>query len=534
MRRLGYGLLALVLLLALLPLGSAAWRRWEAWRNLAPSRSAGLDERVLFEARDGRALEFNVSTHHGWFALQGFVVAPAERRGRPLPVTLEVALHGARGTTRERRYLALPAIADARPYGALDGDPARPAWVLPTEWIDLAGRPDVRKVAVRVVGAGEGVHTVLWRGAIDQRLPDAQVRLRYRRLSDAAREELTAGWITPPTLVEPAVKQELLRYQQQRIAPLGPPGEAFVVRRVLRLPPAPAPRRFDPRPAALAIGPSMDVTLVVDAPVEVVVDARRPDGASLAVSVSGPSARATGTGPIRSGRWRETLAPGRYLLRSSLPGNIELRETATGDSLLPAGPRPRTRRVAPGRALDYPLVALDASPPPVRLRLRPERGDATARVRFLDASGGALATRDVALPWRPSRFDRLATRLDRPVAEPIQVDLQPPAAARVLRLEADAPVLAHVLTTLPGDVRGRRWYAFHPASDPRSVTSQGIVVVEQPHPAAPRLESDRASARAGAPASRRDASAAAAAPADVRPRLRLRPARSEGADRDAD
>lgn len=544
MRRLGYGLLALVCLLALLPVATSAWRRWEAWRNLAPARSAGLDERVLFEARAGRPLMFNVSTNQGWFALQGFVVASPARRTRLLPVTVEIGLHGTRGVNRERRYLALPAAADARPYGALNRDPDRAVWVMPTEWIDLAGRRDVRTVSVRVVGAGDGVHAVLWRGAIDQRLPDAQVRLRYRRLSDPAREALTAGWITPPTLVEPEVKQELLRFRQQRVAPLGQPGEAFDVRRVLRQPPTPVPRRFDPRPAALAIGPSLDVALELDAPLEVVVDARRADGSPLPVSVAGPFAPdAASRRTDRSGRWRETWAVGRYVLRSAVPGDVEVRETATGDSLLPSGLRPRTQRVAAGRSADYPLIALDAAPPPVRLRLRPERGDASARVRFLDAAGNEVASRDVALPWRASRFDRLGAQLDRAVAEAVQVDLQPPVAARTLRLEADDPVLAHVLTTVPGDLRGRRWYSFHPATDPRSVTSQGIVVVEQPRPGARRLgvparrlDPARTIARAAASSTRREARDPRPAEARVlpAPRLRLRPARADGEDRDAD
>ncbi len=543
MRRLGYGLIVLAVLLATLPLASTAWRRWEAWRNLAPARNAGLDERVLFEPVGNRALEFNVSTHQGWFALQGFLVAPPALRARGVPLTIEVGVHGARGIVRERRYLAL-APARVRPYGLMDGREDQATWVLPTEWIDLTGRPDVHAVSVRLLEAGDGVRTVLWRGAIDHRLSDAQARLRYRRLSDAAREALTADWITPAALVLPDIKQELLRYRQQRIGPLGQAGDDFVARRVLRQPPGALPRRYEARPLAIAIAPSMHVGVELDRERDVAIDGRGVGGLPLAFTLEGPIA--VGARARRwqvEGRWRGTWVAGRYLLRSDMPGDVEVRDAESGDPLVPSGLRPRTQRATADRRLDYRLHALDGVPPPVRLRLRAERFDTSVTTDFLDAAGAVVASRVIDVPWRPSRFDRLAAAPDRPAAEAVQVDLQPPPQARHLRIVAQVPVLVHALTTLPPADRGsgRRWYSFQPGMDPRSVLSQGIVVIEQPRPELPRVaradpRRPTAPVRSGSGALPvRDVPARAADALPPRPRLRLRSERTETMeDADAD
>ncbi len=542
MRRLGYGLFALLVLVAITPALSFAWRSWEAWRNLEPARNAGLDERVLFEPVAGRPLEFNVSTHQGWFALQGFVVAPPARRARGMPVTIGIGLHGASGIEREQRYLALPAVTHVRPYGLLDGLIEQAVWVLPTEWIDLTGRPDVQAVSVRVLDTADGVHTVLWRGAIDQRLPDPQVRLRYRRLSDASREALTDDWVTPAALVDPRVKQELLRYRQQRIGPLGQPGEAFIARRVLRQRPGATPRRYDPRILALAIGPALHVGLELDAARTAMIDARSSDGSPLALTVIGPVAPGAPVRRMRvDGRWRGPLAAGRYELHAAAHGDVDVRDAASGDPLVPAGLRPRNHRASTGRVLRYRLHALGDAPPPVRIRLRAERGDTRATLHFVDAQGARLASSVVAVPWQPSRYDRPAIAPDRAVSEPVQIDLQPPAQAHSLRVDADEPVLAHVATTLPRSGRGarRRWYSFQPEVDPRSVLSQGVVLVEQPRLAMGPIVGTRALGvlsvdRASTP-SIREREPATAAPAPPRLRLRLRPERTDArGDTDAD
>ena len=531
MRRLGYGLIALAVLLAALSLGSVGWQRWEAWRNLAPARNAGLDERVLFEPVNARALLFNASTHQGWFALQGFVVAPTAVRARGLPVTIEVGLHGDQGVTRERRYLAMPAVAQPRPYGLLDGRVEHATWVLPTEWIDLTGRPDVQAVSVRVIERGKGVHTVLWRGAIDQRLSDAEVTLRYRRLSDATRDALTADWVTPAAVVDPAVKKELLRSRQQRIGPLGRPGDAFVARRVLRQVPTTVPRRYAERPLALAISPTMHVGVELEEARAVRVDARGAGGLPLAITIQGPFAGG-GRPPVLKvdGSWTGTWAAGRYVLRSDAVGDVDVRDVDSGDALVPSGLRPRMQRVVAGRVLRYPLYALGDAPPLVRLRLRAERGDARVVGQFLDAGGSQIASQTFAVPWRASAYDRPADALDDAASVAMRFDIQPPAQARMLRLTAAAPVLVHALTTLAQDnsIRGRRWYSFQPELDPRSVASQGVVVVEQPRPGSARVA--RSDAMSAPTATRRQE--AAEQPRMTRPRpaagprLRLRPERA--------
>lgn len=544
MRRLGYGLLALALLLPVVPLASLAWQRWEAWHRLAPARNAGLEERVLFQAVNGRPLEFNVSTHQGWIALQGFVVAHPRLRARDLPLTVEVGLHGTRGVTRERRYLALPAAEHARPYGLLDGREELATWVLPAEWIDLTDRPDVQAISVRVIDLPTAVHTVLWRGAIDERLTDAQVRLRYRRLSDAAREALTADWVTPSAVVHPAVKQELLRYRQERIGPLGASGEAFEARRVLRAARGTAVQTYPSRPLALAIGPSMPVGVELDRPRNVRIDAQSADGTPLPITIEGPFG---GDGAPRrmriDGRWRGPWTAGRYLLRSKEAGDIDVREVESGDALVPSGLRPRTQRVLAARPLRYRLYALGDAPPPVRLRLRAEQDDARVTVHFVTDAGSVLASHAIAVPWRASRYDRPAAALDSPAAVPVQIDLQPPARASAMRIEAVTPVLVHALTTLPEDAssKGRRWYSFQPDVDPRSVLSQGVVVVEQPRPVRARIT--LATLAEVAPRNVVRASQAQvvrrnAVRSPPPPRLRLRQERSEraqtGGEEDAD
>ncbi len=541
MRRLGYGLLVLALLLATMPVLSLALRRWEAWQSLAPARNAGLDERVLFEPVAGRELQFNVSTHQGWFALQGFVVAAPAVRAQGVLMTIEVGLHGARGAERERRYLSVPAAEGAHAYGLLDGRAEQSAWVMPTEWIDLTGRPDVYAVSVRVLHSPEGARTVLWRGAIDKRLSDAQVRLRYRRLSDATREALTKDWVTPPALIDPRVKQDLLRYHQQRIGPLGQPGEMFVARRVLRQAPDSVPRQYNPRVLAFAISPELRVGVELDREREVVIDARDAKGRALAITVEGPFAPgASGRRTRIDGRWRGSWVAGRYELRSDATGDVDVRDADTGDALTPSGLRPRAHRATARRILRYRLHALGELPP-VRLRLRAERADARVTVLFIDAAGAPLASRDITVPWQPSLYDRPAGALDHAASEAVQVDVQPPDGASLLTITADIPVLAHVATTLPrspGEMP-RRWYGFQPEVDPRSVLSQGVSLVEQPRPGAARVvraSVPRQLAEARAAIGGDDASAGARpARKPIRPRLRLRPERSDAREEaDAD
>ncbi|MES2858453.1 MAG: hypothetical protein V4704_04655 [Pseudomonadota bacterium] len=544
MRRLGYGLLALALLLAMAPLASLAWQRWQAWHRLAPIRNADLDERVLFQAVDGRPLEFNVSTHQGWIALQGFVVAHPKARARDLPLTIEVGLHGTRGVQRERRYIALSAAEHRRPYGLLDGREEHATWALPAEWIDLTDRPDVQAISVRVIDLPAAVHTVLWRGAIEHRLTDGQVRLRYRRLSDASREALTANWVTPSAVVHPAVKQELLRYRQERIGPLGASGEAFKARRVLRAARGMAVQPYASRPLALAIGPLMPVGVELDRPRNVRIDAQRADGTRLPVLIEGPFGGDGTPRRVRSdGRWEGPWTAGRYLLRSEVAGDVDVREVQSGDALVPSGLRPRTHRALAARPLRYRLYALGDAPPPVRLRLRAEQEDARVTVHFVADAGGVLASHAIAVPWRASRYDRPAAALDSPAAVPVQIDLQPPAQANAMRIEAANPVLVHALTTVPSQAtsQGPRWYSFQPDVNPRSALSQGVVVVEQPRP----MRARTALATPGGVAIRNPVSGSVtqgvrrnAMRAPAPPRLRLRPESADrnqtGGDPDAD
>ncbi|GHA80176.1 hypothetical protein [Cognatilysobacter bugurensis] len=540
MRRLGYGLLALIGLVALLAVATAVWRQWEGWRNLAPARNAGLDERVLFEAAPDRPLAFNTSTHQGWFALQGFVVATRDARLRGLPLTVEITLHRADGSAVDRwsRYLLLPAVQHVRAYGLLDGRSEQAVWILPSEWIDLTRRPDVRSVSVRTVDAGEGVQSVLWRGAIDQRLSDAQARLRWRRLGDDARERLLSDWITPPGLVDPSTKYDLVRHRRQRIGPLGQPGEDFVARRVLRRVEQTAPRRYAPRYNALAIAPAMPVGVELEQPLEVVIDARAPTGAPLPVAVWRRGAATPLAVP--DGHWQGTWPAGVYELRTAAAGSVEVREAASGDSLIPMGLRPRTHRASSTRTLRYRLFPLGDAPPPVRLRVRAEQpGDtAQAQLRFVDSAGRPLAVRDIAVPWRASRHDREGANPDRAAAVPVQVDLQPPAAARGIELASDRPVLASMFTTVaradrtarPGPAR--RWYSFLPELDARSRLYQGVVLIEQP-----RLGQTKAVTARGGRGITRRATIEGSRDRDVtpqRPRLRLRPERSDDTERSDD
>lgn len=540
MRRLGYGLLALLALLALFAIAAVSWRQWEGWRNLAPGRNAGLDERVLFEAMPGRSLAFNTSTHQGWFALQGFVVASRDARVRGLPLTVDIALHRADGRIIDRwqRYLLLPAVQHVRAYGLLDGRPEQAAWILPTEWIDLTRRPDVRSVSVRTVDAAGGVQHVLWRGVIDQRLSEAQARLRWRRLGDDARERLLSDWITPPGLVDPTTKHDLVRHRQQRIGPLGQPGEDFVARRVLRHAGQAAPRRYAPRYTALAIAPAMPVGVALERPLEIVVDARTPAGKPLPVAVWRRGAATPLAVP--DGRWQGTWPAGVYELRTAAAGSVEVREAVSGDSLIPMGLRPRTHRAAPTRTLHYRLFPLGDAPPPVRLRVRAEAPGPAARaqLRFVDAAGRPLAVHDIPVPWRASQYDRRSDDPDRAAAAPVQVDLQPPAAARGIELASDRPVLASMFTTVPRVDRAtrpgpaRRWYSFMPELDARSRLYQGVVVIEQPRLARARAMTAGADRDAGPRAAREGTRRRE--PMPERPRLRLRPEREDEMERSDD
>lgn len=534
MRRLGRALLLGTCLVVLTAIGWSAWREWQRVRSLNPAVTAGLDERVLFAPLKPDGLAFNVSTHQGWFALQGFVVASTPARLRGLPITIEVNHHAADGTeiVSQRRFLALPPVARARPYGLLDGRADQGVWILPTEWLDLTGQDDVRSVSVRVVQAPQAVQAVLWRGAIDQRLTVAQARLRYRRLSDAARDDLTAQWVTPASLIEPQLKYELLRWRQQRIGPLGQPGEDFVPRRVLRQRELTGPPTYVERYHALPISPSMRVSVRLDRARTVRIDARGTQGQPLTVSLwqRGPDGPAQ-TRVLQGGRWSGTLPPGLHELRAAAAGDVEVRDAGTGEPLAPDGRRAIAHRADRQRSLAYRLYPLGNRVPPVRLRVRAERQDTVVQVRFLDEAGRLLASQTVPVPWSPSRYDRRSDALDRAASEPVQVELLPPPLARAMAVSTDAAALVSALTTVPAGPQApgrQRWHSFMPDVDARSPLSLGVVVLEQPRPVAP--------APANATAGARPTTAAAehstrrypppGGPAQ-RPRLRLRAERPD-------
>lgn len=511
MRRLGHALLFGACALAVATVGWTAWSEWQRVRGLTPAGTAGLDERVLFAPLKPEGLSFNVSTHQGWFALQGFVVAPTAARQRDLPITIEVNHHTANGTeiVSQRRFLALPAVPRARPYGLLDGREDQGVWILPTEWIDLTDRDEVRSVSVRVVQAPRAVQAVLWRGAIDQRLTGPEARLRYRRLSAAARDALTAQWVTPASLIDPQAKYALLGWRQQRIAPLGQPGVEFAPRRVLRQRGPGGPPSYVERYHALALSPSMRVSFALEGARTVRIDARGRQGAPMAVSLWQHAA--DGLSPTRvlpGGRWSGTLAAGTYELRADAAGDVEVRDATTGDPIAPDGRRAITHRAEPRRTLTYRLYPLGGEVPAVRLRLRPEARDASVRVQFLDDAGRRLDTQTVAARWSPSRYDRPGDALDRPASDPVQAELTPPPLARAMAVSADSAVLVASLTALPAGAEAparRRWHSFMPDVDARSPLSLGVVVLEQPRPASPSVPAVTAGAPRAAAAANDDA-----------------------------
>ena len=534
MRTLGRALLLLLILVVVSVSAFVVLERWQAWRNLEPVRNAGLDERVLFEAI-GPAMRFNAATNDGWFALQGFVVAPAEARRRVLGLTVEITLEGRRRDVlhRERRYVGLHRIDQPTPpYGLLDGRVTEPAWILATEWIDLAQWPRTRSVAVRVIQRDADVQTVLWRGAIDSRLNDAQTNLRYRRLGGAAREALTENWITPSSLIAPDVKRELVRYRLERLGPLGQPGRDFIARKVLRSEATSTARTYRTRYAAIALTPAMPVSFQLDAPSRVEIDARLASGWPMRAELIAGGGR-----PVRpiNARWTGDLPAGLYELRSADAGTVDVRDSGSGDALVPDGLRPRFHVAGPSAALRYALYPVAGTVPDLRLSLRARTASSVAVLTFTDTQGNALASRSVAVPWVASTFDRPADALDRPASEPERVDLQPPPGARELRVASSNELLVVASTTLPAraelqvDPR-RRWFSFFPSLDPRSPLSQGVVIVQQPR----RTGSARATLLASSPAG-----TARLTPVDTppkaaaarRPVLRLRPERGD-ADRD--
>lgn len=236
---------------------------------------------------------------------------------------------------------------------------------------------------------------------------------------------------------------------------------------------------------------------------------------------------ARGSARVIDARWEGELPAGLYELQSAVAGTVDVRDAESGDPLVPDGLRPRFHVAGPSGDLRYSLYAIAGQVPAIRLSLRAQMASRLATLTFTDAQGVALGSRSVEVPWIASAFDRPADALDRPAAEATRLDLQPPPAARELRVSADGAVLVTASTTLPAraglavDPR-HRWFSFFPAIDPRSPLSQGVVIVQQPRRSgrAP-ASSDAARAANGAIAS----SQRRAAPR--RPILRLRPERGE-------
>ncbi len=525
MRTLGRALLLLTLLLITGVSAFVVFNRWQAWRNLEPVRNAGLDERVLFEAI-GPTLRFNAATNEGWFALQGFLVASMQARRGGLELTIEITVEGPGRVVlnRERRYVGLRRLDQAHPYGLLDGRDNEPAWILATEWIDLTPWPRASAVTVRLLELDRDIRTVLWRGAIDSRLTDAQTQLRYRRLGGAVRGDLTADWITPPSLIAAEVKRELVRYRMERLGPLGQPQRDFVARSVLRKPATASVRAVQSSNAAIALSPSMRVSFELEAPTRVQIDARTTTGAPMRVDLLAGAAR-----PPRAieGRWEGDLLAGLYELQSSDAGTVDVRHSGSSDPLVPDGLRPRFHVAGPSGALRYRLYPVSGQVPAVRLSLRARYASSVAALTFMDAQGAALASSSVAVPWVASAFDRPADALDRPAAEAIRVNLQPPQGARELRVSADAALLVTTSTTLPSAPGlqvdpGRRWFTFFPIIDPRSPLSQGVVIVQQP-----RHRGGGSATLAATSAGQVTRAAPVRRAKPRRPVLRLRPERGE-------
>ncbi|MEJ7746915.1 MAG: hypothetical protein WKF61_09225, partial [Luteimonas sp.] len=254
------------------------------------------------------------------------------------------------------------------------------------------------------------------------------------------------------------------------------------------------------------------------------IDARTAAGGPMRADLI---ARATGPARVIDARWEGELPAGLYELHSAAAGTVDVRDSESGDPLVPDGLRPRFHVAGPSGALRYRLYAVAGQVPAIRLSLRAQMASSVATLTFTDAQGVALASRSVVVPWIASAFDRPADALDRPAAEAKRVDLQPPPAARELRVSADGALLITASTTLPAraglpvDPR-HRWFSFFPAIDPRSPLSQGVVIVQQPR------------RRGDAPATPVAASAANVATdspqrraAPRRPALRLRPERGK-------
>jgi len=267
------------------------------------------------------------------------------------------------------------------------------------------------------------------------------------------------------------------------------------------------------------------VSFELDAARRVQIDARTAAGGSMRTDLI---ARATGSARVIDARWVGELPAGLYELHSAAAGTVDVRDSESGDPLVPDGLRPRFHVAGPSGALRYRLYAVAGQVPAIRLSLRTQMASSVvATITFTDAQGTALASRSVVVPWIASAFDRPADALDRPAAEAKRVDLQPPPAARELRVSADGALLVTASTTLPAraglpvDPR-HRWFSFFPAIDPRSPLSQGVVIVQQPR------------RRGGALATSFAASAANVAIASSqrratprRPVLRLRPERGQ-------
>ena len=479
MRRIGYGVL-LVFGLAVAVWAVLAATRWLQGVRLEHRGDASArTESVLFEPGSRGELRFNLAGHERWMVLQAFPVAALDERREGLSLAFDVEIQGGPRTVRQRHFLGLPALADARPW-AMDGSPAGgEVWIYPPLWIDLTTHPQASRLTVRAIDPGPAGGRVLWRAALERELDAEQARARYRQMGASRQEAITRHWVMPPSLVPPEQRQDLLRLRRERLAPIGREGVDYLTRRVLLHGPSRRDVAFARRDWAWPISPALHVALDVSAPVNVVLDARDADGAPLRLDVSGPE----GQSARHDGRWQGAWAPGRYELRADRPGTIELRDEATGTLLLPSGVRTRYSRLAMGERLRFRLHALGDGPPPVRLRARPLSGDVEARLTFLDAQARPLATRVVTVPWRPSPYDRRLASPAEPASESQSVELQPPATASVLEIEADDALLVAALTTAnarPG--RGTPWFSFLPEGDRRATLAVDEWVVEQPSP----------------------------------------------------
>lgn len=488
MRLIGHALLLLLALCVVVAGIAGGLRLWDAGRRLQPASERAVGDRVVFEAMPGKPMRFNVSNHQGWAVLRGFVVAGVAARARamPLSVQIEVLDTDARRLRVDRRFLELMASDQApAPYGRLAGSADAPVWLLPEEWIDLGSHPQAREIRVQPVDADAAIAEVFWRASIEARLGDDALRLRYNRLGARRRDALTADWVTPASLIAPQTKRELMRRQRQPVGPLGQEGTDYRVRRVLR-DAFERQRRGYARTESreFAIGPGLRVGVQVSAPTSVRIRSAATADDALTLWQSGPEGvRRFAT--IALSPFEALLPAARYELRATRNGTVDVRDTATGQRLAPDGLQTLAFPVDAKTVSSYRLFEAARAIAPVRLVFRARNGPARVRVHVGDAEGQPLLDRELLVAWQPSLYDRAFGDLDRPLGEPVRLTIHPPAAARVLRIEADAEVLATVFTQAPALARAidsptpltrRRWFSFLPEAGP----SQGVIVLQQP------------------------------------------------------